>query len=420
MGENIALAFQGIWAHKMRSFLTMLGVIIGIASIIAIVSTIQGTNEQIMQNLIGSGNNNVKATLKQGEDDYWMDNGVPSNVTPISDEQKDSIRSLDDVKDASFYYYRSYADGISAGDNTLSMGAVYGVDDHYLSTTGYRLSSGRPFEASDFSQIRKVCMLDETAAASLFPDGNAVGSTIDVRGEPFTVVGLIEIDSSYQPTSLLDYYTYSQSQMGALLVPYTVWPVIYQFDEPQNCVVRAVDTQSMSSVGKEVEEIMRQSVQSTGDGSDSSDSITYKAEDLLEKAKNQQELASSTNNLLIWIASIALLVGGIGVMNIMLVSVTERTNEIGLKKALGARKRRIMNQFLTESVVLTSLGGLLGVVAGIILAEVISKTSGTPVAISVPSIFVGVGFSMLIGVIFGILPARKAANLDPIEALRRE
>lgn len=420
MGENIALAFQGIWAHKMRSFLTMLGVIIGIASIIAIVSTIQGTNEQIMQNLIGSGNNNVKVTLKQGEDDYWMDNGVPSNVTPISDEQKDSIRSLDDVKDASFYYYRSYADGISAGDNTLSMGAVYGVDDHYLSTTGYRLSSGRPFEASDFSQIRKVCMLDETAAASLFPDGNAVGSTIDVRGEPFTVVGLIEIDSSYQPTSLSDYYTYSQSQMGALLVPYTVWPVIYQFDEPQNCVVRAVDTQSMSSVGKEVEEIMRQSVQSTGDGSDSSDSITYKAEDLLEKAKNQQELASSTNNLLIWIASIALLVGGIGVMNIMLVSVTERTAEIGLKKAIGARQSAILGQFLTEAAVLTTMGGLIGVGVGVLLSYLINRFSGIPVAISIPWSAGAVLISMLIGVISGLLPAQKAARMDPINALRRE
>ena len=158
----------------------------------------------------------------------------------------------------------------------------------------------------------------------------------------------------------------------------------------------------------------------TSGSDDESAAVTYKAEDLLEKAKNQQQLAASTNNLLIWIASIALLVGGIGVMNIMLVSVTERTNEIGLKKALGARKQRIMSQFLTESVVLTSLGGILGVIAGIILAEVIAKTTQTPVAISVPSIFIGVGFSMLIGVIFGILPARKAANLDPIEALRRE
>ena len=141
---------------------------------------------------------------------------------------------------------------------------------------------------------------------------------------------------------------------------------------------------------------------------------------LLEKARNKQELAQSTNNLLIWVASIALLVGGIGVMNIMLVSVSERTAEIGLKKALGARKKRILAQFLTESVLLTGIGGILGVGAGIILAEIISRTSETPVAISVPAILLGVIFSMVIGIVFGLLPSVKAANLNPIDALRRE
>ena len=158
---------------------------------------------------------------------------------------------------------------------------------------------------------------------------------------------------------------------------------------------------------------MNQSITSAADAK-------YKAEDLLEKARNKQELSASTNNLLIWVASIALLVGGIGVMNIMLVSVTERTSEIGLKKALGARKSVILLQFLTESAMLTSIGGILGVAAGIILAYVVSRMTGTPVAISVPAIILGVGFSMLIGIIFGLLPSIKAANLNPIEALRRE
>ncbi|MCF0144962.1 MAG: FtsX-like permease family protein [Eubacterium sp.] len=142
--------------------------------------------------------------------------------------------------------------------------------------------------------------------------------------------------------------------------------------------------------------------------------------DLLEKIRSKQELAAGTNNMLIWIASIALLVGGIGVMNIMLVSVTERTPEIGLRKALGARKRRILTQFLTESVLLTSFGGVIGVVVGIILAKVISGVSNTPMAISVPSIILGVVFSMCIGIIFGLVPSIKAANLNPIDALRRE
>ena len=139
-----------------------------------------------------------------------------------------------------------------------------------------------------------------------------------------------------------------------------------------------------------------------------------------QQAKQLQELSAATNQQLLWIASISLLVGGIGVMNIMLVSVTERTSEIGLKKAIGARKTVILGQFLTEAAVLTSLGGLIGVLVGIGLAQIISQISQTPVAISVPAIIFSVVFSMIIGIVFGLLPSIKAANLNPIEALRYE
>ena len=152
----------------------------------------------------------------------------------------------------------------------------------------------------------------------------------------------------------------------------------------------------------------------------SDETIKYKGEDLLKQANQIQEISSSTNQQLLWIASISLLVGGIGVMNIMLVSVTERTREIGLKKALGARKRRILTQFLTEAAVLTLLGGLIGVVGGIALAYIISAVSAVPVAISGVSILVGVVCSTLIGIIFGLLPSVKAANMNPIDALGRE
>lgn len=152
----------------------------------------------------------------------------------------------------------------------------------------------------------------------------------------------------------------------------------------------------------------------------SDDTVKYKGEDLLEQATQIQEISNSTNQQLIWIASISLLVGGIGVMNIMLVSVTERTGEIGLKKALGARKRRILTQFLTEAAVLTLLGGIIGVLGGIALAYIISKVSAVPVAISGVSIVIAVLFSTLIGIIFGLIPSVKAANMNPIEALRHE
>ena len=415
MIENLIYAVQGIWSHKLRSFLTMLGVIIGIASIIAIVSTIKGTNDQIMQNLIGAGNNAVTISLMQGESEYYMDGGMPAGVLTVSEEQKQAIRDLPDAADASFYVKRSYVDGVESGSSVLSMGSLYGVDLRYLSTCGYVVGAGRPFVLRDYTEYRKVVLIDEKIAQSLFDNSDPLGRTIAIHGEPFIVVGVIKKADNFQPiiNSFSDYMTYHQEEYGMMLIPSADWPILYAYDEPENCVVRAKTTEGMSQVGKDAEKIMNQSITS---GSD----IKYKAEDLLEKARNKQELSASTNNLLIWVASIALLVGGIGVMNIMLVSVTERTAEIGLKKALGARKSVILLQFLTESAMLTSIGGILGVAAGIILAYVVSRMTGTPVAISVPAIILGVGFSMLIGIIFGLLPSIKAANLNPIEALRRE
>ena len=401
----------------MRSLLTMLGVIIGIASIIAIVSTIKGTNEQIMENLIGAGNNNVTITLRQGEEELSFDWGSPpAGVFQTSEDQMEQIRGLDGVEDASFYLSRSYAEGLTNGVNSLSSAKIRGIDTHYLNTCGYRVYSGRPIVEGDRKAFRKVALIDTIAAEGLFPEQDAVGGTLEIKGEPFTVVGLIEKRDDYQPVinSLEDYYTYFQEDYGMVLIPDTCWPIVYRFDEPLSCVVRTTKTEDMSTVGRDAAKIMNQSVMT------SNSEISYKAEDLIEKARNQQKLASSTNNLLIWVASIALLVGGIGVMNIMLVSVTERTSEIGLKKALGANKRRILFQFLTESAMLTSMGGVFGVIAGILLSFFISKVTETRVAISIPAAILAVAFSMVIGILFGLLPSVKASNLNPIEALQRD
>lgn len=202
-----------------------------------------------------------------------------------------------------------------------------------------------------------------------------------------------------------DYYRYmSNDGSGMCCVPDTVWPTLYQYDEPQNVVVRATSTDDMTKAGEDAAEVLNSYL------SVSDDSIKYKGENLLEQATQIQEISNSTNQQLIWIASISLLVGGIGVMNIMLVSVTERTREIGLKKALGARKRRILFQFLTEAAVLTLLGGIIGVAVGIALAYIISGVSAVPVAISGTAIVVAVLFSTLIGVIFGLIPSVKAQH----------
>jgi len=208
-----------------------------------------------------------------------------------------------------------------------------------------------------------------------------------------------------------------------------VWPMVFYFDEPQNVAVKATSTDTMTRAGKAVADALNDSQliatgtvvdEQTGEEIVTTGAFSYRSQDLLQQAQQLQEMSNATNQQLIWIASISLLVGGIGVMNIMLVSVTERTSEIGLKKALGAKKKRIRRQFLTEASVLTSLGGIIGVALGIAAAELISASNGIPVAIDIPATIISVVFSMVIGIVFGLLPAMKAANLNPIEALRRE
>lgn len=417
MIENIRLSFQGIWSHKMRSFLTMLGIIIGIASIISIVSTIKGTNEQIKKNLIGSGTNTVQIQLYQGDYQYEMlYNGLPDGI-PVRDETTmEKIKSLKNVEDAAFYTSRSdYNNSVYYGNNGISGSQVFGVDNSYFTTNGLVLKSGRTFVDSDFTDFHAAAIIDADTADSLFDGENPIGKTIEISSIPFTVVGIVDEDSKFEPVinSIDEYYTYySNSSASRIFVPSSMWPALYSFDEPQNVAIRVSNTEAMTDAGKAVAEIMNTNVTNS--------EIKYQAQDLLKQAQDLQDLSSSTNSQLIWIASISLLVGGIGVMNIMLVSVTERTREIGLKKAIGAKKSRILWQFLTEAAVLTSLGGIVGVGAGIGLAAIISRVTSAPVAISVPSIIIAVVFSMVIGIIFGLLPSFKAANLNPIDALRHE
>ena len=264
-----------------------------------------------------------------------------------------------------------------------------------MQTCGYQILSGRAFTEEDFISFRQVVLIDEAMCDVLFQDEYPIGKTIEINGTAFTVVGVVGEKESFEPVinSMEDYWQYGYEDGGGkLFMPSAVWPILYSFDEPQSVVVRAVSTDAMADAGKAVQEILNVNVTNPN-------GIRYKAEDLLQQAKELQDLSASTNQQLIWIAAISLLVGGIGVANIMLVSVTERTQEIGLKKAIGAKKSRILAQFLTEAAVLTSLGGILGVAAGIGLAEAISKLTQTPVAISGAAAFVAVAVSMVIGII---------------------
>ena len=415
MRENITLSLQSIKNHRLRSLLTMLGIIIGIASIITIVSTIKGTNEQIKANIIGSGNNVVTVSLKDSEGYYDPDySPIPDGIAPCTDDIRASLNNLSGVKETALFYSRNWSEGCYFRSTSFS-GKIIGADANYLNVYEYMLDEGRGFISSDFKERRKVVIVESNVAAYLFEGENPIGQSLEIKGEPFTVIGTVSpaANTSLKIETIEDYWMYHQDESGTIFIPINCWPIIYRYDEPQNVAVKATSTDAMTNAGNNVARYLNEKLVSNN-------AIQYKADDLLEQAAQIQEFTNSTKQQLIWIAAISLLVGGIGVMNIMLVSVTERTREIGLKKAIGARKKRILTQFLTEAGVLTFFGGLIGVIAGIGFSFLLSAFTGTPTAISIPACLIAVVFSIVIGIVFGLIPAVKAANLNPIDALRRD
>ena len=193
MLENINLALQGVWSHKLRSFLTMLGIIIGIAAIITIVSTIQGTNEQIKQNLIGAGNNVVRVTISATDSQNYFDlnySALPEGIDPVTGDMRDEMEKLGGVSLVSMYHVREWCDNVYVGNSAFT-GSLYGVDDHYLTAVDYAVNYGRAFTAADFAQRRSVALIDTKSAQSLFQGENPIGGTVEIQGEPFTVVGVV-------------------------------------------------------------------------------------------------------------------------------------------------------------------------------------------------------------------------------------
>ena len=402
----------------MRSALTMLGIIIGIASIISIVSMMKGTNEQIKQNLIGNGNNIVEVQLCQDDNPIQLDyQSVPNGVSTISEYTRRNLMDIDHVEGVSLYTQRQYSNDVYYQNQSFS-GNVNGIDENYLNVYAYQISVGRPFTTSDYTRRHKVALLDEKASVTMFAGEDPIGKTIEIKGEPFQVVGIVAASSKSTKVinSYSDYHMYADNgSSGTVMIPNTAWPIVYQFDEPQNAALRADTTDNMTQVGETASEIINASFPTL----DTSEAC-YDSPSIKQAAQQLQDLSDSSGKQLIWIAGISLIVGAIGVMNIMLVSVTERTREVGLKKALGAKRGVILGQFLTEASVLTCIGGLIGVISGLVLAKIISLLTGTPTAISIPAMLLAVLLSIVIGVISGVIPAVKAANLNPIDALRRD
>lgn len=405
MLENIRISFQSIWGHKLRSSLTMLGVIIGIAAVIAIFAIIQGRSEDLKSNLIGMGNNTINVVFEEedmyGEEGMWGGEMSNRSAPPIKQEAIEEILTYPNVNGMSIYY-----EGWQEAYHLINVThpRLLGIDERYLDLFPTTMVEGREFTEFDFASYNQVALINEVAMSELFPEGDALHQTIDIGGIPFKVVGIfsdaMEDSDWYYPES-------------TIYLPTTIWPLLNGFDAPMQVAVQASSSETIQEVGTMAADRLNMDLPPY-------ETAIYQVADFERMMEEISQYDQAFAFILGGIASISLLVGGIGVMNIMLVSVTERTREIGIKKALGAKRYVILAQFLTESVVLTSIGGIIGILSGLGIAKAISVFANMPYFVSVPAIIGSFIFSMLIGIIFGILPSIKASKLQPVEALRYE
>lgn len=396
------VAFQSINKNRTRSLLTMLGIIIGVAAVIMTISAGEGATLQVQNQISGLGTNLLMISTKvDHRAGMSVRMGRPIDKKDFDMLQKNSIwiSKLSPI----------VATGVQAiGPDGYKSTTVNGVSQEYFDILSRDISSGDVFTEEDVKKARKVCVIGETIREELFSDLDPVGRKIRIDKVPFTIVGLLKEEGKG---------TMGQDQDDILLAPYTTI-------ENRLCANRRGYNMIMASalsedhiVNAEIEatELLRESHRIL-EGDEDDFEITTQIE--------LQEITGNITGILTLIlgaiASISLVVGGIGIMNIMLVSVTERTREIGTRLAIGARESDILTQFLIEAIVLSLVGGVLGIVFGVIGNQIIYKATNFFIPTAVYSILIGFGFSALVGIAFGYFPARKAAKLNPIDALRYE
>ncbi|MBC1514961.1 FtsX-like permease family protein [Listeria sp. FSL L7-1510] len=414
MLENIKLSLQSIWAHKLRSILTMLGVIIGLAAIIAIVSLIQSSSEALKKEIVGGANNSLELSFAPeaefsgaGGEGYTGEERPPEYMTEISQEKIDEMKNIPGMKNV-VVSYNSW--GSVFRENISSEVDIRAVNSDYFHLNTMKITTGRGFNQSDYASGSQGIVLNQFAYDTLFPEGDGIGKIIEYAGYPFRIIGVMEpTGDTAKEWSMM----YGEEEMGAAYVTTKNWPLIQESINPSPTVmIQTEKTDDLQRIAEEAAALLNADLPESD--------FIYGVYNMGNIDEEIEEFNKAQFYLLGGIASISLLVGGIGVMNIMLVSVTERTREIGIKKALGARRGTILWQFLVEAMVLTLLGGCIGIGLGIGIGVGLTNMAGYPYIISIPAILGGLSFSILIGVIFGIVPAIKASKLDPIEALRYE
>lgn len=399
--EILISAFRGVTANKLRSILTLLGVMIGVASVILLLAVGNGSAQEVKSAISGLGANTITVRAS------GMGGGGGQESTAASTDKVITTGVADQLAAADLGHVSSVTPQVSTSLTVSSTNAssdsvsIIGTTTNYFDVGTTGVGTGEAFTEAEVTTSAKVAVIGQTLATTLFPSGSALGEAISIDGTPFTVVGVLENQSS----------TGTTDANSVVIAPITRIQKSYTgFGAVSTLSVEAIDSDSVDAAEGEIEIMLNQLLGQTED--DESYSISNQSS-LLE---TQEESADSFTVLLGVVAAISLLVGGIGVTNVMLVSVTERTKEIGIRKALGATRGAILGQFLAEAATLTLLGGLLGVVAALIGANY--EIYGTQPVVLDYSIPLALGVSVAIGVFFGVYPAGRAAAMRPIQALR--
>ncbi|MBU3852834.1 MAG: ABC transporter permease [Candidatus Paraprevotella stercoravium] len=404
------IALKAIAANKLRSFLTALGIIIGVASVIAMLAIGQGSKRSIRQQISEMGSNMIM--IHPGAD---MRGGVrqdPSEMQTLKISDFEALRDEARFITAISPSVNSSGQFVSGNNNTPS--TVYGINQDYLEIRQLEVEDGEMFTDQDIKTAAKVCLLGKTVVDNLFPDGSdPIGRVVRFNSIPFRVIGVLKSKG---------YNSMGQDQDDVVLAPYTtVMKRILAVTYLQGINCSAVTEEATDAAIEDITSILRR----THKLKDATETTEAEEDDFT--IRSQEEMASmmnSTMNLLTIllgsVAGISLIVGGIGIMNIMYVSVTERTKEIGLRMSVGARGIDILSQFLIEAALLSISGGILGIVFGIGASFLIKMLANMPIYIQPWSIFVSFGVCTFIGVFFGWYPAQKAARMNPIEAIRYE
>lgn len=401
--ESIKMAIDGMISNKLRTLLTLLGIIIGVGAVIAMVSLGFGVKEQIKDNISRLGSN-LLIVQSGGRTATGARIQAGSGARLTDDDAKAIEKNIEGIKYVAPIVSRGYQ--LVVGNQNWTTN-VQGSTPNIIDIRDYTVEEGRNITERDMAGKDRVCVIGKTIVDNLFPDGDPIGKTIRINLAPFKVVGVLGAKGQSSG---------GQDQDDVVFVPLTTaMNRMMGITYVNNITIQALNENVIDSVQAEVENLLR-----TRHRIKNPDDDDFSVRNLAALMDTMMSTANTITMLLGCIAAISLLVGGIGIMNIMLVSVTERTREIGIRKALGATYNNILLQFLIESAVIGIIGGFLGVVLGIGASYAISAFAEWKTVISVPIIIISVVFSVGIGVFFGIYPARKAALLDPIEALRYE